>query len=258
VANAWIYGTPITSAERADLGARPVSGARVEDVIRSYGDRQAGWAGEYLDISSTAGVVALFTTDVALHQGNLRGILGDAARFEVRQARWSLQQLEEFRSLIDADTGWLATIRAWYAGSGIDITNNVVLLDISSANANAPQLVARHFNNDPRLRIRSDGIGRWEGPVGSLVVVAVTSAGAPAANLDCVPMPDQAAAYRGDETAYTTGNTGICRFPAVGATGYVVELRRMDGDAWKTVGSVRVVVPPKGVGRGRVTVTDGP
>lgn len=247
------YGTPLTPAEKAELDARAANATELSGEIERYGAAHpAEWAGAFIDRQSGV-FVALFTGALGEHESAIRQLVLPGARFEVRPARWSLAVLESRRREIEDDQEWLRTINAWYAGSGVDIVSNRLVLDISSKNPMAPALALRHYAGDGWLVVESDGIGRWEGPLGTAVIRAVTRAGEPALWLDCVLIPDDPAAWLTE--AYGTGDRGTCRVPNIGATGYIVELKRLTATSeWEVIGRGRVVVPPGGEGFATIEV----
>jgi hypothetical protein len=255
-AGAAAYGTPLTPAEKAELDARSRSAEALSGVVELYGsEHRDEWAGAFLD-HTTGSFVTRFTGSLDEHEAALRRLIHPDARLEVRPAAWSLAELERRRHAVDRDAEqWLRTIRAWPAGSGVDVVANRVQLDISSRNPDAPALAIARFDGDGWLLVRSDGIGRWEGLLGTAIIYAVTRSGQPARWLDCVLTPDDPAAWLGG-VAYGTGDRGSCPIEGIAATGYLVELkiRRGDTEDWVVIGHGRVVVPPNGTGVATIEV----
>lgn len=228
----------------------------VADIIQAYGAGQPTWAGVFIDHQTKRGVVGLFTDDLEIHEAAIRLRVDPTARWELAPARWTLAQLEAFRQQVDADQSWLRTIDAWWDSTGLATDQNKVLLRISSADDDAVDLVREHYGGQSWLLIETDGIGRWEGPRGTLVAIAISRRGDRVAGLDCVPIADVPSAFTSGDIGFATDAAGICRIEGVGATGYTVELKRdATGNAdWVVVGRGRVTVPPNGVGQVQIVV----
>lgn len=250
------YGTPLTAAEMSELDARTINALEIGPILERYGaDHPGDWAGTYIDNQGGGVVAALFTAELSKHETAVRRLIHPEARVEFRQARWSLRPLETFRAGIDRDFETIAFAGIWYAGSGVDVRTNRVILDISSRDAGAAAEISRRLGNPEWLLVQSDGIGRWEGPRGTVVIEAVTRSGRPGTFLDCILIPDDPAAWRGN-VSVGTGQTGECTLDGAGATGYTVELHALSatGTTWVTVGRTRVLVRPNEVTRVHLTV----
>jgi hypothetical protein len=258
VANAKAWEIPVTNAERAELDARKHSSDAVRGVILRYGQDQLEWAGMFIDQEAGGVVVALFTDRVPEHTRELKKRLAPWLRWDVREARWTEGQLAMFSQQVAADEPWYRSIDAWFDGTGVDISGNAVLLRISSANRAAVRLVHEHFGNPAWLRVESDGIGRWVGARGILVVTAARTDGRPAVNLACVPTPDVPSAWIQGDVGFGTNDLGICRIEGIAATTWTVELKRDATGAadWVVVGRGRIVVPANGEGRIRIVVDE--
>jgi hypothetical protein len=255
-ANMVLLGIPLTDEEREELEARATNSDRIADMAERYGEAQPDWAGLFIDQQARGAVVALFTDRLEEHRAAIARQMNPLARWDVRLARWTLKELEASRARVDREREWLRTIGAWWAGSGISRRDNAVLLDISSANPLASTVVLEHLGDPPWLRVRSDAIGRWEGPRGTLVAIAVRPNGEPAAHLDCMAIPDVPSALQSGDVAFGTNDQGVCRIEGVGATGYLVELGHRENDRWQVLGRGRVVVPPDGEGVVRIVIHD--
>lgn len=241
------FGVPLMPDEMAELDRRARNSDQIFDLVEAYGlGYPDDWAGIFVDQQGDGAVVALFSSHLGQHEADLRQRVSPLASLEVRSARWSLRQLGAFKARVEADQDWLRTIDAWYTRSQVYPPENLVELRISSANPDAPALVAQHFQADGWLKVISDGIGHWDGPTGSLVVQAVGPSGViPGRSYVCRLLPDDLAAFPDPGFEYETDANGECSFTAVGATGYDVHIMAyLSGE---------LVV----VGRGRVTVEAG-
>lgn len=240
------WGMPITEVELRFLDGRQQNAAEVADVITTYGETHPDeWAGMYIDVR-TGAVAVLFTDHLVDHENALAKLLDPGARWEVREARWSLAQLRALADRIKAEAEFLRSIGAAYYGGGVDYQANVANVFVQSDDPNVIQLITDHFDAIGMLRVDLIGNREWSGPRGRLVVVVRYPDLTPADELECELIPDVSAAW--DETTRLTGPTGTCIFDAVGATGVKVRVGRSLADgAWETVGEGDATVLPNDV-----------
>jgi hypothetical protein len=99
--------------------------------------------GVYVDLPDHR-VVALWTGRLDLHRGALLAPIGHPAPLQVRPVRYSERALARLQDQIVADWGWFREIDVAPVGTGVELIGNVVGVDISSADPNAPQLVVEH------------------------------------------------------------------------------------------------------------------
>jgi len=235
------FGVPLLPEELPELAHRAANSDAVFDVVQAYGQRYPeDFAGVFVDNAGTGAVVALFSGELPSHEADLRALVNPRASLEIRQARWSLSELERFKELVDGDQAWLPTIDASFIRSQVIPQANSVELRISSADPSAADVVVRHYEGGGWLHVISDGIGPWGGPTGSLVVRAVIPAGViPERSYVCHLIPDEPAAFPDPGVQYDIDDQRECRFNSIGATGYRVQLL---GDGSTVVGEARVQV----------------
>jgi hypothetical protein len=252
------YGVPLTPLEVSDLNARAIHFREVSGVLRQYGaNHDDEFAGVGRDVTAGDEVVIWFTSHLAEHDSAIRAQLSPAARFEVRPARWTLHQLDQFLSKIKAEEAWFSKVGVPLGGWGILIDQNAVEVKVSSKDPTAAARVVNHFGGQDWLIVKSDGIGIWTGPTGTLVVRAVTTDGRPVPELFCVPVPDDPAAFVGEDL-WSTNADGTCRMTGLGATRFEVRLERPNPrtSEWEVVGRGSAVVPANGEGSIRIVVEE--
>lgn len=239
------FGVRLTPQEAADIRQRPLLSDPVASTVDAYGrEHQSEWAGLYIDQTRGGSVVALFTGGIEDHETALRAILHPAARLEVRAARWSLKDLQELAERVVAEERWFESIDAKWRGTGVDKSKNRVLIEISSANPEAPDLIEAHFQAEGMVDVVSDQTGALLLPPGVLIGRAVDSAGKPVRGLQCVPIPDVSGAFD-DASTYGTDRTGTCKIP-VRAGWYTLEFGRIGAAGVRVVGTARANVPSEG------------
>jgi hypothetical protein len=234
-----VFGVPLTPAEVGELERRAIANDELQPVLESYGQRFADmYSGVWLADDGT--LLILFTKQIEEHRRALGSMIQPGAKVDVREARWTLRELNAFAERVRNDIDWLPQIEAWPLGVDVHIGNNAVQLLISSANPDTAEEIAEHFGADGWLRVESDGIGRWTGPTGSLTVIAVGPEGRPPPTLDCELVPDIRSAQPTEQ--FGTDSDGRCHYRDIPAVGYTVNLRRSQGDTTVVVGTGRVNV----------------
>ncbi len=128
---------------------------RIEDA-RSFGESYAaefpdGFAGAGIDSKNGDRLVLLYTTDVEIHQARL-ALLPAPVRPEVRRATWTLEELTQFRSRIQADGTEDPRIKVYVPQ--VDILSNRVLLDYRSDNRALGELLLTRFSSTGWLVVR--------------------------------------------------------------------------------------------------------
>jgi hypothetical protein len=242
------FGVPLLPAEIEELRARGQNAQRVAATVKTYGERNpADWAGMFVDNGGSGDVVAQFSANVEAHTQELRALVGPMARLDVRQVAYSNLDLERLRARVAADTTWYRRIDAWFEWAEVSEIENRVTLSLSSANTEAVQLATTHFDADNALIVISDGIGRWEGGFGGLVVDLIDAGGQPTGGFDgpwkCRLEPRQPAAWRGGSLALVNGR--CTSDDPLGATTYTVTVTDAGGDTERVVAT------------GSITVLDG-
>lgn len=134
---------------------------------------------------------------------------------------------------------------------GASITDNVVSVDISSANPNAAAIIVGHYGAPAgMIRVQSDGTGAALLPWGKVTGRVLTADGrAPGLNnlaLSNGSPQDPPGSCGGGDIGYGVGPEGSIEFPCqAGRRTIQVQASIADGE-WRTVASVVVDVPAGG------------
>lgn len=248
------YGVPLMPGEIAELASRAASWAEVGGVLRGYGaSHYDEFGGVFRDLSKGDLAVIWLTGDLPAHEAAIRTQLNPQARFEVRQARWTLRDLDSLLARVEGDENWFTAARMPLSGSGISIALNAIEIKVRSKDPSASERILDHFNGQGWLVVEPDGIGVWSGGRGTIVIRAVDKENTPVPDLMCAITPDDRAALLGED-AWSTNDEGICRIPNVGATGYTVMLKKIVRSDWQVVGQGRVRVAAGGASQIRIVV----
>jgi hypothetical protein len=121
---------------------------------------------------------------------------------DARQVRWTVRELDRVKRAITRDWNWFERIDAAPEGAGGRTSQNIVEIEISSANPDAPRLIIEHYARTldvppEMIRVTSDGTGVRLMPEGRVRATVVTADGErPGPNTLIVRMtPDEAGRY---------------------------------------------------------------
>lgn len=220
------FGVPLTTGEVAELNRRTAAADEIKNLVVDYALAHADeYAGAYTDQQRGGIFVAQFSGHVAEHKAALFARVRPGAPLEVREVRWSLEQLEAFASRLQGAGGWFRTIPAYLTGYGPNVPTNRVNVQISSVDPDAAAKIEAHFRwTNEIVEVETDGTGALLLPTGTLRIVARDSGGVPVPGLACVAIPDLDGAYEPRPIPMpTTDEIGRCvlRLPA---TGYWIRL----------------------------------
>lgn len=235
------YGVALTPDEVVELEKRARNSDAVAPVVDAYGaDHMDEYGGVYVDRGGV--VIALFTAHLADHEAAIKALLHPNAAFSVALVDWTLADIRKLKTRIASDAEWLVQHGAFVTSLGTDVAANKVVLRLSVTSPDVVGVVVDHFAAGDLLRVEVTGAGGELLPKGGLSGRAVDREGHPVPNLEIELLPDISGAAD-QETNVSTDSNGEFRFPAVGATGYLVRLihRTADGNA-TVVGQGRVVV----------------
>jgi hypothetical protein len=245
------FGTPLLPAEEATLFARNALPDPVRRALDGYGHTDE-FGGLYID-NAEVRVVTLWTTDPAVHEAAIRPLLPACHPVAFLQVRWSERDLRDWQDRVAADIDWMAEIPARAIGIGADIVENVVTIDVSSANPAAGDLIVAHYDAPGgMIRVTSDGTGAHLLPSGTVVGRVLLADGRqPGPNdlmLDSGSPDDPPGWCGGGDIGYGVMEDGTIDFPCkVGRRTILVRDWVPDGGGeHPVVASVVVEVPAAG------------
>jgi hypothetical protein len=211
------------------------------DDARSFGQSYGaafpeGFGGYAIDTKLGDRLVLMYTKDVDLHRLRV-SMLQASTRPDVRQAMWTLKELEQFKALVEADRAPDPRIKI--LGADIDILSNRLRVNYTGTSMALGDTLVTRFGSTGWLVLR--WLGPFEPgnrPVGALVVSVVGTNGEPISDLPCRYTsldPD----IRGEGGA-TTSPSGECRFDDVPVGVYRVDVLDRDEVVDRLLTSVEV------------------
>jgi hypothetical protein len=151
-------------------------------MIQRYAERhEEAFGGLHIDREEHPGaVVSLWTGDLSVHETAIRERLPAGTPLLFRQVRYSEAYLRALQDAIQRDTSWMETaIPAAQQRLAIEIKENVVRLDVSSAEPRAVEQIEAHYDFGDALQVRSDGTGVRFIPWSTVVGAVLTPDGEP-------------------------------------------------------------------------------
>ena len=247
------------SALYASQSSYQAAAGAIQRYAESHKDE---FGGLYIDQPGHV-VVSLWTNDPEGHLAEVRKLGSGLGPIVARQVRWSEKALRAVQDKIDWD--WLAEVEAAGQGVGADITRNVVEIDISSANPDAPRLIVEHYAGKlgippEMLDVVSDGTGVELLPFGWVKGVVVQADGSePDDNNLMVDGRGGDPGYcGGGDVGYGVGSGGKFKLPCkIGARTIVVLAPTPDDGKWVVVGSADVTVRADETVRIRIRLDQG-
>lgn len=169
MARVALLDIPLLPEEEAALAGRQPTLHSVVAAVNAHAAAIPGeFGGVYID-QARGYVVALFTGRLVEHRLAVLAELGSLGPLEVRLVTYSLRDLEALQERVSGTWGWLASIDAAPRSAWVEVMENVVALEISSANADTARLLLEHYGvQSDMLRIHSDGTGLWLLPRGTI------------------------------------------------------------------------------------------
>jgi hypothetical protein len=259
----WAF--PILPEEEAFIWARQERLQPYVGLVRQHaGAFPDEFGGLFMD-NANSQVASLWTRNLEGHLAALLELAGDDAPIGVLPARWSERELRSVQDRITTDLAWFAAFDAMPTGVGADIVRNVVSVEVSSANPDAPRRIAERLAADlavpvEMLEVTSDGTGVELLPYGTVKGIVVLADGSkPGRNELMVDGRADTIGYcGGGDMGYGVDEGGRFEIPCKVGT-YTMEIKANgagDGE-WVVVGEARVVVRADRVSTVRVRLVPG-
>ena len=218
LANVTTFSIPMTDAEVVDLRARLADRETVLADLEQFRTAHVEtWGGYYLDGDA---IVVLLIDPTGTAEKELRAAVPPPLL--VKQARWSLQELNDL-SIRVSDDPWL---QAHYhlQSAGADPEHNTVAIEVSSADPTVPATIGARFGLGEELTVTIDGTGVATLPKGTITGRAVDADGKPVVGLDIQLVADLPGIDAGEATVPATGDHGSFEIVNLPATGYQLRL----------------------------------
>lgn len=239
---------PMLPEEEAEFGSRQRAYEAAVEVIQRYAASHVDqFGGVYIDQPNHV-VVTLWTDDPEGHLADLNKLGAVAKPIVARQVRWSERELRAVQDQVDWD--WFSEVDAKGEGVGADIVRNVVEIDISSANPDAPRHIVEHYIDalgipPDMLVVTSDGTGAALLPFGTVRGVVTLADGSEPGynNLMVDGRGAGPGSCGGGDIGYGVGADGRFRIPCqVGEYTMVIEAPLPRDGGWVVVGRADVTV----------------
>jgi hypothetical protein len=171
-------------------------------------------------------------------------MLDQTGRFAVRKVTYSEAELRAIQDRVTADwrASWLTGIPAAMQGVGVETMENIVVVEVSSANSNAPTIIEDHYDLGDRLRVESDGTGAALVPWGRVTGVVKRPDGSTLADdasklmLDWGDSQDGVGHCGGGDVGFGVDERGRFDVPCqVGRRTILVKRSVAEGE-WTTIG----------------------
>lgn len=238
---------PLYPEEEAKLLADQADQDVAVQAIQAYAaDHADEFAGLYVDRDEHPGVVtALWTGHLELHERAISEALGGRLVLH-RLVRYGYADLQAITERIKADQGWMKAIPARMWGLGVHERENIIVLEVSSAEPTAVQQIEDHYHLGDQLRVVSDGTGAMLIPAG-WVKGRVIPPGSKRIDEDAHLMLDSTSSdpghCGGGDIGFGIAHDGTFEYPCQAGTRTILVLKSggEDGD-WYPIGSATVKV----------------
>lgn len=170
-------GVPLLRWEIDRVSAMNLAVVDLVPGLEAYGRLIPGsYAGTYIE-----GPIAViqFTNQVDERHAALATLLGRDSPVEVRQVRYSLIELENFKMQVEADRAWFTSIRAELTSVSVRPQDNLVELTYRANDENLEPRIRSHFGHADWLALSRSGPLPWTGGYGRLVVRIIDQTGRP-------------------------------------------------------------------------------
>jgi hypothetical protein len=175
------FNAPLLPAEIAELDARNANAEANAAIVRAEAAAAPDdYCGVYIDQEHGGALTSMWRANLEGHAATIVENTGSLAQLAFVDCTFSEQELKTAKDAISAmDWHWMDdAIPARLQGVGLDTIQNRVRLEVSSANPDAAELIATHYQTalglpDGMLTVTSDRNGSWLVPWGNVEVTAV-------------------------------------------------------------------------------------
>jgi hypothetical protein len=180
------FGVPIYPDEATKLFKEVADHNEMIPIVVGYASgfpEESG--GVYIDRDQHNGMItSLWTDNLPQHAAALATLLNGRANL-VRQVRYSEAELRALSETLWPDIDWMEAIPARLQGLGVGTRENVIMMDVSSAEPTAVQQIVDHYGLGDKLAVTSDGTGAALIPAGDVKgVVRLRNGKAPGPTAD--------------------------------------------------------------------------
>ena len=169
---------PMTADENREWKAWFEETDRLVTILGDYGRaRPDEFGGIFVDQRGRQ-VATLWTNDLEGHEARLRELAGQDAPIVLYHVEHPESYLRQLQDRVPTDDSIFAEVAAEPYGIGVDIKRNAVSIDVSSANPEAPRLIAEAIGarlgvSPDLVTVESDGTGVNLLPFGQIEIHVV-------------------------------------------------------------------------------------
>jgi hypothetical protein len=257
---------PMYPEEEAKLMAEQADTDVVVPIVQAHAAANADeFGGLYIGLGDERddGVVTLWTGHLAEHEAAIRARLDPENRVAFRRVRYSEAFLRGIQDRISGDWDWLISVPAAPLGVGVDILENVVSMQVSSADPQAEAMIREHYGLGEEIRIESDGTGAHLLPYGKVVGVVLGPDGKPI-KVDKEFMLDYVSTdpgvCGGGDIGYGVREDGTFEYPCQIGT-RTIQLKQLKGandSEWVVIGEATVRLIGSGAVRVIIRLSEEP
>jgi hypothetical protein len=170
-------GVPLLRWELDRVSAANLAAVDLVPRVQAFGLLfEDSYAGAYIKGPL---VVVQFTDQIDERRAGLATLLGQRAPIDVRQVRYSLNDLDVFTRQVEADRAWFTSIGAELTSASAREQDNIVELTYKANDRDLGPQIRSHFGDADWLTLTLSGPLPWTGGYGRLVVKIVDQAGRP-------------------------------------------------------------------------------
>lgn len=259
------FAVPLTAAEIAEFERRGRSVDAIRGTVRNYTDQHPDeFGGTYVDNARGGLPTVLWTAHLLEHETAIRAKLRPDAPIAFRQVRWSEQDLRALQDrVVRNDEAWFKEIGASPQSVGVHISENAVVIGISSANPEAAALIVAHYGMpDGMIRVESDGTGAALLPSGTVKGVVVRRDGKPLANVGSLMIQEGSGGppgwCGGGDIGFGVGNDGAFEYPCKVGVRVIQVIEIGEVLPHPVLGEARVEVPAGAVVFVQIVIDQAP
>ena len=244
-----LFGFPMTPDEEAAWFAWQAVTDRLAVALGRYGQAHRDEFGGLFIDQRERRVATLWTGDLDGHEAAMRDLVGTDAPLVLYAVRYPEADLRGLQDHFPFDDPIFAEVAADLTGVGVDIRRNVLSLDVSSANPDAPRriveaIAARLGVTSDQVVVDSDGTGVTLIPWGTVRGVLYLPDGERLRGqleLDVFGGGDELGSCGSGDVGFGVGPDGKFEIPCQeGSRTILISEHRADGP--QTIGSAEVVV----------------
>ncbi|MEW5990658.1 MAG: hypothetical protein AB1736_04830 [Chloroflexota bacterium] len=241
-----LFEVPLLPFELDQVANANSTAQRLVSPARGYGTQFPDeFAGAWIEGSM---VVLAFTDELDVHRIAVAALFGQ--KINVRQARYTLRELEALAATVKSNSQWFQTVGADLVSADVNELLNAVEVQYRAPDTAVEPVIRARFRDAGWMYLTYAGPGPWTGPVGDLELTVVDRDGQPV-EVECLLRTlDPRVAGEHLPQVVPDGRCGDTDLPAVE---WLVDVTYTRDDVETTI-TTKLVVPPGGVARSTLAI----